>query len=128
MQDVRNSNSIGIDAEKAVSNFLCAMGLKVLAHNFRCRFGEIDIIMQDRDCDIVFIEVRVRDNKNFGTAIESVNSLKQKKISQTAVYYLQQKKLLDKVDSRFDIIGVSYENNRPIFEWIKDAFTVEFYL
>ena len=122
--DVRNKIATGQAAEKLACSYLEARGLQLLERNYRCLRGEIDLIMQDRD-DIVIVEVRTRNNPNYGSAIESVNFIKQKKIIAAATYYLYQKNWLDKVNCRFDIIGISYAGLEANLEWIRDAFPAD---
>jgi putative endonuclease len=112
-------------AENAACEFLQRQGLLLIHRNYRCARGEIDLIMQDQ-AELVFVEVRVRNNTGFGSAAESVDHRKQQKIIATANHYLQQTKWLDKVNCRFDVIGISYAQNRATVEWIADAFSVEY--
>lgn len=123
MMDALNSVSKGQQAERWVSEYLQKQGLRLLTHNYRCALGEIDLIMQDSH-DVVFIEVRSRNNIFYGSAIESVDTYKQKKIIKTATHYLQKKGWLDKVDARFDIVGIRSTGANSI-EWIKDAFSAD---
>ena len=112
---------IGQLAETKACDFLKKQGLKLLDSNFRCKVGEIDLIMRD-GTDIVFVEVRARRDRGYGTAIESITPFKQRKIIKTAVYYMQRKKWLEKVGCRFDVIGID-----TTIEWIKSAFSIEGY-
>jgi len=121
MTDIPNTIYTGQVAEQQACDFLLANGLELLKRNYRCRSGEIDLIMRDRD-DVVFVEVRVRNNPRYGNAFESVTRHKQKKIVKTATYYLYQQKWFNKVNCRFDVIGISYAQTKATVEWIKDAF------
>lgn len=105
--------------ETRAEAFLIAQGLVKHAKNYRCKLGEIDLIMQHQDT-LVFVEVRLRSHRQFAHAAESVTPAKQQKIIKTAQYYLQQHQLTDKVNCRFDVIAFA-ENAQP--EWIKDAFS-----
>lgn len=118
------SNESGKLAENTACQYLQTHGLTILARNFRAKTGEIDLIMQDKD-EIVFVEVRLRNNPFFSTAIESVNRFKQRKLIRTATFYLAQTNWLDKVNCRFDVIGISYAQTKVAIEWIKDAFPVD---
>jgi putative endonuclease len=112
----------GDSAEQAACDFLEKQNLVLIARNYRCRAGEIDLIMRDQDV-WVFVEVRYRTSHAFGTAIESVNYAKQKRLIRTAHYYLQGKQLAEKVPSRFDIVALqSCVDNSIKIEWIKNAF------
>lgn len=107
-------------AEARAEVFLVQQGLVKRAKNYRCKLGEIDLIMQHADT-LVFIEVRLRTHQAFANAAESVTVRKQQKIIKTAQYYLQVHQLTDKANCRFDVIAFS-DNGAP--EWIKDAFSV----
>jgi putative endonuclease len=109
----------GAQAEENAERFLLQHGLVILAKNYRCKAGEIDLIMQHADT-LVFIEVRLRTHRAFANAAESVTIRKQQKIIKTAQLYLQQHQLTDKANCRFDVIAFS-DNGEP--EWIKDAFS-----
>jgi putative endonuclease len=111
--------SAGTLAEARAETFLLQQGLVKRAKNYRCKLGEIDLIMQ-HNTTLVFIEVRLRSHTGFANAAESVTYRKQQKIIKTAQYYLQQYGLTDKANCRFDVIAFS-DNGNP--EWIKDAFS-----
>lgn len=121
MMDTLNTLSVGRLAETQACEFLQAKGLGLVERNYRVKMGEIDLIMQDSNT-IVFIEVRLRNNLLFGSAIESITHPKRQKIIRTAIFYLQQQKWTDKVNCRFDVIGISYTHSKAKFEWIQDAF------
>ncbi len=115
----------GEDAEAACYAHLKSKGLKLVTKNFRCRFGEIDIIMLDKKT-LVFVEVRFRKNNNFGGGLESITSAKQQKLRKTAEFYLQQNN--QHKNARFDVVSMSKStqtsDNRQeyTFEWINNAF------
>jgi putative endonuclease len=122
--DTLNKKKLGDVAEQKACAFLEARGLKLIARNYRSSVGEIDLIMQDNHHnhnEIVFVEVRSRAYSYYGTAVESINKTKQKKVIKSAISYLQKRDWLDKIDCRFDVIGVSPTH----IEWIKDAFSDE---
>jgi putative endonuclease len=114
-----SEKNTGAIAEDRAETFLCQQGLVIRAKNYRCKLGEIDLIMQHADT-LVFIEVRLRTHQAFANAAESVTIRKQQKIIKTAQYYLQQHQLTDKAHCRFDVVAFS-DNGAP--EWIKDAFS-----
>lgn len=117
---VVHKKNAGDLAEQRACDYLQAQGLILITKNFRTVSGEIDLIMRD-DKEIVFVEVRSRANDHYGTAIESINTHKQRKILKTALFFLQQRNWLNKVDCRFDVIGVNCDE----IEWIQDAFTAD---
>jgi putative endonuclease len=98
-------------------------GLQLVTRNFRCRLGEIDLIMRDEN-ELVFVEVRYRQNDHFGGAIHSVDKHKCHKMVKTAFYYLQQQSLTDDTACRFDVIIVNSVEGK-LLEWIKDAFRLD---
>ena len=114
---------VGFVAEKQARNYLCKHGLTWLESNYRCRLGEIDLIMRDREY-LVFVEVRARASNAYGGAVQSVTHSKRQKLLRTATLYLQTKKLYDKLPSRFDVL--SLDGVPPQISWIKNAFGVDF--
>ncbi len=121
MLDIPKTQQLGHTAELNARAFLEARGLHFLEQNYRCKNGEIDLIMRDKN-EVVFVEVRARKNYSFMSTADSVDYHKQKKIIATATHYLCHKKWFDKVNCRFDVIGISYAQTQADIEWIKDAF------
>ena len=85
-------------------NFLKKQGYKILSINFKTKFGEIDIIAQDKDT-IVFVEVKRRETLKFGRPIEAIDYRKELKIKRVAEYYLKKTKIYE-VNVRFDVIEI----------------------
>ncbi len=113
----------GADAEKLARSYLEAQGLALITANFASRFGEIDLVMNDGSA-IVFVEVRYRKNPNFGTALETVDRRKQKKLVLAAQFFLQKKRWSNKA-TRFDVVGISPCNSNGLeYNWCKNAFLV----
>jgi putative endonuclease len=113
---------IGDWAETTAKHHLEKHGLKLETCNYNCSLGEIDLILTDKD-QLVFVEVRFRKSSSHGSALESVGLSKQKKVIKAAQYYLQEKRLTDKISCRFDVIGIQKDNNgNPNIQWIKNAF------
>ncbi len=107
-------------AEKRACQFLKDKGLELITQNYRVASGEIDLIMRDKN-EVIFVEVRSRAKNEYGTAIESVNKNKQRKILETSLLFLQERRWLDKVNCRFDVIGINQDN----LEWLQNAFTLD---
>jgi putative endonuclease len=107
----------GLQAEQWAVQSLQQQGLTLVAQNYRSRFGEIDIIMLDKDV-LVFIEVRLRRNADFGGAAASIDARKQQRIIHTAQHYLGKLKHIP--PCRFDAVLITVEGNK--FEWLKNAF------
>jgi putative endonuclease len=85
----RNRIEQGQQAEQQAAEFLTQQGLTPLQRNYRCRSGEIDLIMRGRE-GLVFVEVRFRRHMSFGGAAASVDRNKQQKLLRAAQHYLQQ--------------------------------------
>jgi putative endonuclease len=110
--------SIGAQSEQWAVQYLQQQGLKLIAQNYRGRFGEIDIIMQD-GTSLVFIEVRLRRNANFGGAAASIDAHKQQRIIRTAHQYLAG--LAHTPPCRFDAVLLDDVQGRNM-QWLKNAF------
>lgn len=108
-----NKRKIGTAYEKKAVLFLQEKGYEILESNFQCRQGEIDIIAQNGRY-LVFIEVKYRQNERGGLPEEAVGREKQKKIIQTAKYYLYRKGLSEETPCRFDVVGILGEKIRLI--------------
>jgi putative endonuclease len=119
-----DKKQIGKNAEEEACQFLQSRGFRLLQQNYRCYHGEIDLIMQDGN-DIVFVEVRCRRRSDYGNALESINKIKIHKLIKAATHFLQMKKCLHKVNSRFDVIAIHPVAGKMQLEWIKNAFSVE---
>ncbi len=112
-----NKNNAGLAAEIIAATFLQNKGLKLVAQNYHCRFGEIDLIMKDANT-LVFVEVRLRSNHQFGDAGASITLQKQRKLIATAHHYLQTN---NDIDCRFDAVLMNKADLNHI-EWIRNAF------
>ena len=106
-------------AEEQARTHLERQGLRLLERNYRCRQGEIDLIMRDGEA-LVFIEVRYRKSAAFGSAIETVTAQKQRRLLATARHYLQANRASS--PCRFDVVGITGQSPGTQIEWIKDAF------
>ena len=115
------SITLGKQAEETACRFLTANGLKLIEKNYKCRRGEIDLVMLDHN-SIVFIEVRYRRNNRFGSGAESVISSKQQKLIMTAMHYLQTHKKSTETPTRFDVISIQGYDGANDIEWIQNAF------
>lgn len=108
-------------AEDIAANYLARQGLKLIVRNFRCRFGEIDLIGLDRET-LVFIEVRYRHNENRLAVIETIDQHKCRKLVITSEYYLIKYRNYQSYQCRYDVIAITGELDKPAIEWIKNAF------
>lgn len=108
----------GAAVEAAVARWLEARGLRVVARNVRCRFGEIDLVLLDAAV-LVFAEVRLRTHAGFGGAAASVDARKQARVVACARWYLAQHPRDAERTCRFDVIAV---DEAAAIDWIRDAF------
>ncbi len=106
-----------MDREKQAARYLEGQGLILLDTNFRCRYGEIDIIMKDGSC-IVFVEVKYRSGSDKGYPSEAVNPAKIRTIRFVAREWLYMHRYSDETPCRFDVVSILGEKVR----WIKNAF------
>jgi putative endonuclease len=104
----------GQAGEDAALLFLQQHGLTLVARNFACKGGEIDLLMQDRET-LVFVEVRKRADKNHGGAAASITPAKQKRLIAAAQHYLQRYRMPP--PCRFDVIAIDGDE----MHWLKNA-------
>jgi putative endonuclease len=107
----------GEDAENRASAFLQRAGLKLVARNYRCRFGEIDLILRDGNT-LVFVEVRMRSSDRYGGAAASITPAKRTRLLRAARLYIAN--LARPPACRFDALLVNGKDHT--IEWLKNAF------
>ena len=113
---------VGADAENVAYRYLKQHGLTPVRRNFRCRLGELDLIMQDGRC-LVVVEVRFRGSKSFVTAGLTIDNRKQRKIIRTAAMFLAWNERFANNPIRFDVVGINADaHGDTTIEWMKDAF------
>lgn len=101
----------GDSAEALAARHLEAKGMRVLARQFRTRYGEIDLIAKDGD-EIVFVEVKARTTHDFGYPEEAVTSAKLEKIFRCGAIYLRDKRQED-CSHRVDVVAIEYDRDPP---------------
>jgi putative endonuclease len=111
-------NSRGQAAEARAARYLEAQGLKIIARNYRSRYGEIDLIAHD-GATVVFVEVRARRSAAFGGAAASITAAKRDKLTRTALAWLAAQGRNPRC--RFDAVLLTGEAGAV--EWIRDAFS-----
>ena len=113
---------VGANAENVAYRYLKQHGLTPVRRNFRCRLGELDLIMQDGRC-LVVVEVRFRGSKSFVTAGLTIDNRKQQKIIRTAAMFLAWNERFANDPIRFDVVGINADaRGDTTIEWIRDAF------
>ena len=109
--------------EEQVAEKLRRDGWTVVARNFRCRFGELDLVAENKTF-LVFVEVKLRKDDRFGSACEAVTTSKQHKLRAAAQYYLTGHPT--RLQSRFDVAEVyapqGVHTKVPDIYYIENAF------
>lgn len=106
----------GEQAEQQAERHLLKQGLTLVCRNFRCKYGELDLVMQDKQT-LVIVEVRYRKSDRFGSATESVTPAKQARVIAATHAYLMANKINPSL--RFDVVALSGDGR---LEWVKNAF------
>ena len=106
---------IGSEAESRACQYLEKQGLVLLQRNYRCKAGEIDLIMQDTE-HLVFVEVKYRKKTHYGRAVEYFTETKRKKVQRAILHYLQRAGLNDALTpQRIDVIAIDNDQ----IKWLK---------
>ena len=111
---------LGREGERLAEQYLKKKGYKLVERNYRCAGGELDLIVLDRRV-VVFVEVKTRTGRGFGSPFEAVEFHKQQRMIRAAQYFLNVKKLHQR-DARFDVVGISWPGGEPLVEHIENAF------
>lgn len=109
----------GIQAEQQACQYLKLQGLDLIETNYRCRYGEIDLIMRDGE-QLVFVEVRYRGSSAFGGPLASIDHRKQAKLVAAASHYLIAQR--QSHAARFDIVGIGKDDE---IVWITNAIELD---
>ncbi|MBI4794256.1 MAG: YraN family protein [Deltaproteobacteria bacterium] len=111
---------LGDAGEALAAAALKKQGYKILERNYVTPLGEIDLIARHGRA-LVFIEVKTRRSLRFGEPQDAVTPAKQARIQKLADYYLQRKRV-GEVEVRFDVVGITFSDNRSSVEIIQNAF------
>ncbi len=111
--------AVGEDKERLAAAFLAARGLRLIARNYRCRYGEVDLIMADGGA-LVFVEVRYRADSRFGRPEQTVDAYKQRRLMAAAQHYLQAHP--STLPCRFDVVAIGAGDR---IQWFQNAFSAE---
>ena len=114
-----DKTGVGADKERLAEAYLRRQGLRLVARNYRCRRGEIDLVMRDGG-ELVFVEVRYRASSRFGGAAGSVDVFKQRRLIAAAGHYLGANP--SPLPCRFDVVAISGADR---IDWIKNAFEAD---
>ena len=116
------SQRIGDAGERRALAHLRARGMELVERNWRCRFGEIDLVMRDGDA-LVFVEVRRRRSVagRYPSAAETVGPRKRARLLRTARSYIA--RLRPAPRCRFDVVAIEEDRHGEArLDWIRDAF------
>ncbi|HVO24141.1 MAG TPA: YraN family protein [Candidatus Margulisiibacteriota bacterium] len=111
---------LGAEGERAAEKFLRRQRYTIVARNYRCPAGEVDLVALDRST-VVFVEVKTRTQPGFGSPLEAVGRRKQRQIQRAAQYYLTENRLHGRA-ARFDVVGVWWADGEVRCELVTNAF------
>lgn len=114
---------LGRRGEDLALQYLEARGLRLLERNYRCKGGEIDLVMLD-GATLVLIEVRSRSSADYGGAAASVGAGKQRRFTLAARHLMLTRPDFRKLAARFDVVAVDRAegSGEAVVTWVKDAF------
>jgi putative endonuclease len=110
----------GRAGEDLAASYLKKQGYRILERNYRCPYGEMDIIASEGG-SVVFVEVKSRRSDHYGDPQNAVGVRKQKKLSLISLLYLNERNI-PASNARFDVIAISMQAENVQVELIKDAF------
>jgi putative endonuclease len=100
---------LGRRGEQMAAQALRERGYHIIEHNFRCRYGEIDLIAEEQN-DLVFVEVKTRRGTAFGQPEEAVTRAKRRKLAEVASYYLETRNAGDR-SWRIDVVAIDFNHD-----------------
>ena len=123
---MRSNTEKGRTGEELAAEFLSKQGIEIIERNYHTKFGEIDLIGFDKST-IIFIEVKLRSNDNFGSPVEAVTQAKLKRIYNSALWYISEHK--SNYDYRFDVIAIRKDNIKRCYhlEWFKNQNLIDLF-
>ena len=118
----KNKKSLGKRGEDAAAKYLASCGHEILARNFRCRAGEIDIVARDlNDGSLVFAEVKTRRSVIFGLPCEAVTAEKRRHLRRAAETYMAYKGQMDEL-CRMDVLEIIAKDSKFYIRHLKNCF------
>jgi putative endonuclease len=111
---------LGKLGEELAVEELTRRGYAILERRYRTRYGEIDIVADDRGT-LVFVEVKARADAEFGSAAEAVTAWKQRRLTRMATFYLARGNVADR-PCRFDVVAIMLDQTPPFIEVFQNAF------
>jgi len=110
--------------ESIARQFLINRGLYYITGNYHCRYGELDLVMNDAGT-LAIIEVRYRRKTNFMSPVTSISQQKQQRIMRTTRHFLSQHSDYENTPVRFDVVGITGSLDNSDINWIPAAFTMD---
>ena len=114
----------GALAEAVGAEFLGGRGLHLVTRNFRCRCGEIDLVMMDGP-ELVIVEVRYRASASLVDPALTITAPKRRRLLQSAQRYLQEQPRFADHPIRFDVLSISGPLQAPRCTWYRGAFSAD---
>ena len=121
---LNRQQQFGKRSEHLALNYLKRKGYRIVETNYRSRVGEIDIIAREKDT-LVFVEVKARSSRRFGSPKGAVTPAKQRKISMSALDYLKRTGQTE-ASARFDVVSIDTAAGQTAIEVVKNAFTLAY--
>jgi putative endonuclease len=120
------TTELGRTAEDLALAHLEAAGLVLLTRNYRCKAGEIDLVMLDATTQVlVLVEVRSRSRRDYGSAASTIGHVKQRRCALAARHLLLTRRELRRLRARFDVVAIDppgVPGGVPVVTWIRNAF------
>ncbi|KAB7746043.1 YraN family protein [Nostocoides sp. F2B08] len=111
---VDDRRSLGDVGEALAARYLTERGARVLARNWRCLEGELDLVVVEPDGVVVAVEVKTRRGVGFGDPVEAVTSVKQQRLRRLLAQWLRQNPAVAASGLRIDVVGVLIRRGQPI--------------
>lgn len=118
---MRESRRPGQSGEEIAAAHLGREGLVILARNYRCRGGELDLVVRDSDGTVAFVEVKERRTGTHGQGYEAVTAGKRRRLLVAARHYASRHGLYE-APLRFDVVSVDWKGPLPEVRWDRGAF------
>ncbi|MCU0958691.1 MAG: YraN family protein [Pirellulaceae bacterium] len=118
----RSFATLGARGEAAAAQFLRRQGCVIVARHVQTGYGELDLVAIDRGV-VVFVEVKTRQSRLDGPAVQAVDERKQRRMTRAALAFLRRHRLLE-YPVRFDVVGIHWPRTarRPVIDHIRHAF------
>lgn len=115
--------ALGRWGEDLAAEHLTSLGMQVLARNWRCDLGELDLVVRDVDGTVVFVEVKTRSGTGFGEPAEAVGAVKARRLRTLACRWLLAHRPAAACELRFDVVGIVRQRGlAPRVEHLRAAF------